>query len=190
MVASSRSPSASGQESESNQRLSVVIRPADIIGTATRIRSMLVRVTSPHAIAWSMARSTSPCSSNQSEARACSPGTASGSVASSCRLKTSAKRWWYRYSDPGRVEWDEKEVRALDVGEHRGGVGALEDGVAQGRRQSLEHRRVRHEISDARLCRGQDVAGEVVEDVAHVARELVDETPGVRLLLEDDRSQT
>ena len=91
---------------------------------------------------------------------------------------------------PGRVEGDEEEVRALDLGEHRGGVGALEHDVAEGRRQSLEHRRVHHEVSDAGICRSQDIAGEVVEDVARVTRELMDEAPRVRLLLEDDRGQT
>ena len=59
---------------------------------------------------------------------------------------------------PGGVEGDEEEVRAIDLGEHRGGVGALEHGVAEGRRQSLEHRRVRHEVSDFRICRSQDIA--------------------------------
>ena len=36
----------------------------------------------------------------------------------------------------------------------------------------------------------QDIAGEVVEDVACVARELDDEAPRILLLLEDDRGQT
>ncbi len=91
---------------------------------------------------------------------------------------------------PGHVERDEEKVRALDLGELRGGVGALEYGVAERRRQSLEHRRVRHEVSDSGICRRHDIVGEVVEDVACVTRELIDEAPRVHLLLEHDRGQT
>ena len=75
------------------------------------------------------------------------------------------------------------------LGEHRGGVGPLEHGVAERRRQSLEHRRVDHEVSDAGIYRCQDIAGEVVEDVACVTRELLDEALRVRLLPEHDRGQ-
>ena len=91
---------------------------------------------------------------------------------------------------PGCIERNEEEVRAFDLGEHEPRVGALEYGVAQRRGEPLEHRGVRHEISEVTACCGDNISGEVIEDVARTSRELIDEVLWIGVLLDDDAGQT
>ncbi len=98
--ASCGSAVASGQESSSSQRASVVSRPS-----LTRLRwwsvtRSLALARSRPAIAWPTAASTSPCASYQAEAREWSSASASGLVRASSRRRTSLNSWWKRYRSP------------------------------------------------------------------------------------------
>ena len=136
MAASSRSRWASGQESASNQRLSVAIRPADSNGTATRITSVLARVTSLAGDRVVDGVLDVPVLLEPERRSGVQPGNGVGIGGLELAPQDGREEMVVPVLGAGRVERDEEEVRALDLGEHRGGVGALEHGVAEGRRQS------------------------------------------------------
>src|SRR6185312_17176607 len=67
------------------------------------------------------------------------------------------------------VEWDEKQVRALDLLKLAAGALVLEDRVAERPAQALEHRRSAQEAQRPRPQERQVLGAEVVGEVAVVA---------------------
>jgi hypothetical protein len=74
-----------------------------------------------------------------------------------------------------RVERHEQLAALLERVHDPGGVLAAAHGVAQWRGEALEDRRLRHERTRLGIEARQHLAGEIVDDVAVVARERVDE---------------
>ena len=90
---------------------------------------------------------------------------------------------------PALVERDDELVPSLEIGQERGGAGALERRVAQRAAQPLEDRRVQEEVAHRWRLAAQDLLEQEVADVPMVAGELADEGRRVGMAVKGEARQ-
>ena len=62
------------------------------------------------------------------------------------------------------VQWDEEEVAALEVRQHRRAVRVAGDGVTQGSGESVEDRSAEQEVADLSRLTSENLVSQVVDD--------------------------
>jgi hypothetical protein len=75
------------------------------------------------------------------------------------------------------VERDEKQVRRVELLQHRLAVAALQNRIAKRRTEAREDRRREQELTDVRRLAVEHLVGEVVQHVTMRAAETLDERP-------------